>query len=206
MSRRNMSERVNCGLMLCQGIAPLNGGTSTPGGSSPLRSSEDRNLSITIMMNTLILNSLVPGGVADQSEFRPLTQLLQNIGHSNRDGSTPIDTYDLSERSVKLLKDFMDKAGVPETGESPKRAEVLNTMQKTFGLSDTQVSGLLAKLSTGKGAFIPHPSQITGEDTFTTLPTPQLPTAKDVWGETVRVTREQNDAWMKQTTLDAMNQ
>jgi hypothetical protein len=198
MSRRNMSERVNCGLMLCQGIAPL-GDTSMPG-SIPVRSisGEDRNLSI--------LNSLVPGGVADQNEFRPLTQLLQNIGQSNRDGSTPIDTYNLRPESVKLLQDFMDKAGVPVTGESPKRAEILNTMQQTFGLSDKQVTGLLAKSLDGKDAFIPHPSQITGEDTFTTLPTPQLPTAKDVWGETVRVTREQNDAWMKQTTLDAMNQ
>ena len=152
MSRRNMSERVNCGLMLCQGIAPLNGGTSTPGGSSPLRSSdEDRNLSI--------LNSLVPGGVADKNEFRPLTQLLQNIGQSNRDGSTPIDTYNLRPESVKLLQDFMDKAGVPVTGESPKRAEILNTMQQTFGLSDKQVTGLLAKSLDGKDAFIPHPSQ-----------------------------------------------
>jgi hypothetical protein len=43
MSRRNMSERVNCGLMLCQGIAPL-GDTSMPG-SIPVRSisGEDRN-------------------------------------------------------------------------------------------------------------------------------------------------------------------
>lgn len=101
----------------------------------------------------------MPGGVADQSEFRPLTQLLQNIGQSNRDGSTPIDTYDLSEKSVKLLQDFMDKAGVPVTGESPKRAEILNTMQQTFGLSDKQVTGLLAKSLDGKDAFIPHPSQ-----------------------------------------------
>jgi|694.fasta_scaffold00115_35 hypothetical protein len=137
MSRRNMSERVNCGLMLCQGIAPLNGGTSTPG-SSPLRSSdEDRNLSI--------LNSLVPGGVADKNEFRPLTQLLQNIGQSNKDGSTPIDAYNLRPESVKLLRDFMAKVGVPGTGESQKRGEVLDTMQQTFGLSDTQVNGLTLK-------------------------------------------------------------
>jgi hypothetical protein len=151
MSRRNMSERVNCGLMLCQGIAPLNGGTSTPGGSSPLRSSdEDRNLSI--------LNSLVPGGVADKNEFRPLTQLLQNIGQSNRDGSTPIDAYNLSPESVKLVRDFMDKAGVPGNDKSPKRAEILNTMQQTFGLSDKQVNDLLLK-SLDTDSYIPQTSQ-----------------------------------------------
>jgi hypothetical protein len=165
MSRRNMSERVNCGLMLCQGIAPLNGGTSRPGGSSPPRSSdEDRNLAI--------LNSLVPGGVADKNEFRPLTQLLQNIGQSNKDGGTTIDTYNLRPESVKLLRDFMAKVGVPGTGESQKRGEVLDTMQQTFGLSDTQVNGLTFK-SFDKDSYILHPSQrelkLMKEDTFTTM-------------------------------------
>jgi hypothetical protein len=202
MSRRNMSERVNCGLMLCQGIAPLDGGTPMP--SNPLRfiSDKDKNLSI--------LNSLVPGGVADKNEFRPLTQLLQNIGQSNRDGSTPIDAYNLSPEFVKLVRDFMDKAGVPGNDKSPKRAEILNTMQQTFGLSDKQVNDLLLK-SLDKDSYIPQPSQRTDEDTFTTLPTPQLPTPqlptpRDLWEATARVTTEQNDAWMRQTMLDAMNQ
>jgi hypothetical protein len=157
MSRRNMSERVNCGLMLCQGIPPLGSPPPTKlvGIRDSISDQEDRNLAV--------LNNLVPGGVADQNEFRPLAKLLQDIGQSNKYGITPIDTFQLSPESVKLLQDFMDKAGVPRTGESPKRAEVLNTMQKTFGLSDTQVSGLLANLSTGQDA-------LGGKDRFERLP------------------------------------
>lgn len=161
MSKRNMSERANCGLMLCQGLPPIGGLSTTPVGiRDSISGQEDRNLSV--------LNGLVPGGVADPNKFRPLTQLLQNIGESNEDGITPIDIDNLSPESVKLFKNFMAEAGVPATGESPKRAEVLNTMQKTFGLSDMQVTDLLLKSLNGqnplrdKDAFTPNPSAAKG--------------------------------------------
>lgn len=152
MSKRNMSERANCGLMLCQGLTPIDGSTIRPGyvsgpGESPIPSLRDENRRLAA------LNNLVPGGVADQNKFRPLAQLLENIGESNEDGITPIDIDNLSPESVKLFKNFMAEAGVPTTGESPKRAEVLNTMQKTFGLSDMQVTGLLFKSLNGQNSL-----------------------------------------------------
>ena len=54
----------------------------------------------------------------------------------------------------------MAEAGVPTTGESPKRAEVLNTIQKTFGLSDMQVTDLLLKSYNGQ-------NPLRDEDGFT---------------------------------------
>lgn len=146
MSRRTMSEKANCGLMLCEGIGNVGSPTGIPGsGGSPTISSKDRREETQLA----VLNSLVPGGVADKNKFRPLAQLLENIGQSNIDRSTPINTYNLSPESVKLFQDFMDRAGVLKTGESPKRAEVVNTIQRTFGLTDEQVKGLLERSTRG---------------------------------------------------------
>jgi hypothetical protein len=89
----------------------------------------------------------VPNGV---NKFRPLTQLLQNIGESNRDGSTPINTNTLAPEANKLFLDFIKEA-VPPTGnpEADKAnvQKVLTKIQGTFGLSDQQIEGLQKNLN-----------------------------------------------------------
>jgi hypothetical protein len=144
MSKRNMSERANCGLMLCERIRPNEPILFYP--PSPEESKAEQS-------NLNTLNGLVPKGVSDENKFRPLTQLLQNIGESNRDGSTPMNTNNLTSGGNKLFLDFIKEA-VPPTGnpEADKASvqKVLTQIQATFGLSDQQIEGLQKKLDNNK--------------------------------------------------------
>ena len=143
MSRRNMSERAIAGLMLCE----INVSGYPSGGYPSSSSEENRNLGI--------LNGLVQKGVSDENKFRPLTQLLQNIGKSNTDGSTPRDTTALGEDSTKLFLAFMEEAAPPTCNpeaDKAKAQKVLAEMQETFGLSDKQVEGLQKKLDDNQSA------------------------------------------------------
>ena len=138
MSRRNMSERANYGLMLCERIERFDSGVQKWPNTS---SAEERNAE---QLNLNTLNGLVPKGVSDENKFRPLVQVLQNIGKSNTDGITP-DTTPLGKNSTKLFLDFIKEA-VPPTGnpEADKAnvQKVLTEIKGTFGLSDEQIKGL----------------------------------------------------------------
>jgi hypothetical protein len=123
MSRRNMSERANYGLMLCDGIkgpSPIDYSVFMESSGTAAERAEDSKLGV--------LNGLVPNGVSDKNKFRPLTQLLQSIGESNRDGSTPINTNTLAPEANKVFLDFIKEAVPPTGNPEADRASV----QKVF--------------------------------------------------------------------------
>jgi hypothetical protein len=156
MSKRNMSERANCGLMLCQGLHPICGGYHLMPVPTP---TDDRGKQLSA------LKCLVPSGV----DHGPLADLLGRIGESNRDGGEPIYIGNLPRESVELFRNFMHQAGAPLTGESQRRTQVLDTLQHTFGLSMEQVGGLVIEsdnLDRNRGdsfSLTPNPSAANGK-------------------------------------------
>ncbi len=137
MSRRNMSERMCTGLMLCEAVACVGRCVL------PLRTPAPPN-----ELNKFI--NLV--GPQDPE----LLNLLEGIGaHNQHDiGGNPQknpELLNLSEKEQALLVKFMKE--IPAKGE--KQEQIFDAMKRAFGITDRQIDEMLKLESAPNGREIP---------------------------------------------------
>jgi hypothetical protein len=124
MSRRNMSERMCTGLMLCEAVACVGGGSCV----LPQGAAEPRNESINKFRNLV--------GLQDPK----LLNLLGRIGaHNQNNPENPASMPKLFEDEKALLVKFMKE--IPAKGE--KQEQIFNAMKGAFGITDRQIDEML---------------------------------------------------------------
>lgn len=136
MSRRNMSERMCTGLMLCEAVACVGGGSCV----LPQGTAEPRNESINKFRNLV------------GPQYPKLLNLLGRIGaHNQTNPENPASMPELFEDEKALLVNFMKE--IPAKGE--KQEKIFNAMKKAFGITDRQIDEMLKLESAPNGREIP---------------------------------------------------
>jgi hypothetical protein len=133
MSRRNMSERMCTGLMLCEAVACLGACVL------PLRTPAPPN-----ELNKFI-NLVGP-------QNPKLLNLLGRIGaHNQNNPENPASMPNLYEDEKALLIKLMNE--IPAKGE--KQEKIFNAMKKAFGITDRQIDEMLKLESAPNGRRTP---------------------------------------------------